>query len=82
MSDCVGAPRMPVCRENYPVVCPAVKSPANVPIEIATGIGVSVRLVFLNYQPRKHLRERTRSRPHVFTALLDNARVNRATIKV
>ena len=78
MSDCVGEPRLPVCRENYPFVCPAIKSPGNAPLEIAPGISVSVRFVFLNYQSRKHQRKRTRSRPHVFTAVLDNARDHRA----
>ena len=54
MSDYVGAPRMPVCRENYPSVCSAIKSPDNVPIEFAIENGTSVRFVFLNYQSRKH----------------------------
>ena len=40
MSDHVGAPRMPVCRENYPIVCSAIKSPNNAPIEFAIGIGL------------------------------------------
>ena len=81
MSDCVGAPRMPVCRENYPFVCSTIKSPDNVPIEFAIENGASVRIVFLNYQSQKHKHKRSRSRQHVFTALVDNARVNRATIK-
>ena len=78
MSDCVGAPRMPVCRENYPFVCSTIKSPDNVPIEFAIENGASVRIVFLNYQSQKHKHQRSRSRQHVFTALLDNVRDHRA----
>ena len=44
MSDCVGAPRMPVCRENYPIVCSAFKSPNNVPIEFAIGKGLFISI--------------------------------------
>ena len=77
MSDCVGAPRMPVCRENYPFVCSTIKSPDNVPIEFAIENGASVRIVFLNYQSQKHKHQRSRSRQLVFTALLDNDRDNR-----
>ena len=80
MSDCVGAPRMPVCRENYPFVCSTIKSPDNVPIEFAIENGASVRIVFLNYQSQKHKHQRSRSRQHVFTALLDNVRVNLADL--
>ena len=78
MSDCVGAPRMPVCRENYPFVCSTIKSPDNVPIEFAIENGASVRIVFLNYQSQKHKHQRSRSRQHVFTALLDNGSDHRA----
>ena len=78
MSDCVGAPRMPVCRENYPFVCSTIKSPAKVPIEFAIENGASARIVFLNYQSQKHKHQRSRSRQHVFTALLDNVNVHRA----
>ena len=78
MSDCVGAPRMPVCRENYPFVCSTIKSPDSVPIEFAIENGASVRIVFLNYQSQKHKHQRSRSRPHVFTALLDNGSDHRA----
>ena len=81
MSDCVGAPRMPVCRENHPFVCSTIKSPDNVPIEFVIENGASARIVFLNYQSQKHKHKRSRSRQHVFTALLDNARVNRADEK-
>ena len=69
---------MPVCRENYPFVCFAIKSHDNVPIEFAIGINGSVRFVFLNFQSRKHQHQQTRSRLHVFTALLDNVSVHRA----
>ena len=79
MSDCVGAPRMPVCRENYPFVCSTIKSADNVPIEFAIENGAPVRIVFLNYQSQKHKHQRSRSRQHVFTALLDNGSVHRAT---
>ena len=58
MSDCVGAPKMPVCRENYPFVCSTIKSPDNVPIEFAIENGASVRIVFLNYQSQKHKHKR------------------------
>ena len=78
MSDCVGATRMPVCRENYPFVCSTIKLPDNVPIEFATENGASVRIVFLDYQSQKHKHQRSRSRQHVFTVLLDNVRDHRA----
>ena len=78
MSDCVGAPRMPVCRENYPFVCSTIKSPDNAPIEFAIGNGVSIRFVFLNYQFQKHQHQCLCSRPPVFTALLDNGFDHRA----
>ena len=77
MSDCVGAPRMPVCRENYPFVCSTIKSPDNVPIKFSIENGASVRIVFLNYQSQKHKHKRSRSRQYVFTALLDNVRDHR-----
>ena len=78
MSDCVGAPGIPVCRENYPFVYSTIKSPDNVPIEFAIENGASVRIAFLNYQSQKHKHQRSRSRQHVFTALLDNVRDHRA----
>ena len=78
MSDCVGAPRMPACREDYPFVCSTIKSPDNVPIEFAIENGASVRIVFLNYQSQKHKHQRSRSCQHVFTALLDNGSDHRA----
>ena len=68
---------MPACRENHPFVCSTIKSPDNVPFEFAIENGASIRIVFLNYQSQKHKHKRSRSRQHVFTALLDNARVNR-----
>ena len=82
MSDCVGEPRMPVCRENYPFVCSTIKSPDNVPIEFAIENGASVRIVFLNYQSQKHKHQRSRSRQYVFTALLDNGNVHRAAANI
>ena len=50
-------------------------SPSNPPLKL----GLSPRSVFLNYQSRKHQHQRSRSRPHVFTALLDNVSDHRAS---
>ena len=82
MSDCVGATRMIVCRENYPFACFTIKSPDNAPIEFAIEKTVSIRIVFLNYQSQKHLRQQSCSRPHIVTALLDNVNVHRAAAKI
>ena len=51
MSDHVGAPGMPDCQENL-VVCLAIKTPRNAPIEMAIVKRLPVRFVFLNHQPR------------------------------
>ena len=70
--DCQFAERITqscALRSNHQTMFPSIS-----PLEII----FSVRFVFLNYQSRKHQRKRTRSRPHVFTAVLDNARDHRA----
>ena len=48
------------------------------PSNLAIGKQILAGFVILNYQFRKHMRDRSRSRPHVFTALLDNVDDHRA----
>ena len=63
-------------------MCSTIKSPDKVPIEFAIENGAPVRIVFLNYQSQKHKHQRSCSRQHVFTALLDNGSDHRAAAKI